>query len=106
MSQTPLNAPEIKLHAIIDNATRNHLGLTNIRSRISVLLASLRGAPPENNMEDAEKALSPDGSLNQLHEVLGETESSVLALQTDIDELFSLLSWTDDLDDREKMITR
>lgn len=101
MSQTPLNAPKIKLHAIIDNATRNHLWVENIRSRISVLLASLRGAPPENNMEDAEKARSPDGSLNQLHEVLGETESSVLALQTDIDELFSLLSWTDDLDDRE-----
>ena len=90
MSQTPLNAPEIKLHAIIDNATRNHLGLTNIRSRISVLLGSLRGAE-ESGSEDAEKALSHDGSLNQLHVVLSETESSVLAAQSELDELFSLL---------------
>ncbi|HHN8585132.1 TPA: hypothetical protein ACRR1L_001283 [Klebsiella quasipneumoniae] len=90
MSQVPLDAPETKLTAIIDNATRNRMGLTEARSRISVLLGSLRGAQ-ENDSEDVEKALSPDGSLNQLHVVLSETESSVLALQSDIDELFSLL---------------
>ncbi|ENO4066521.1 TPA: hypothetical protein ACNH3S_000773 [Klebsiella pneumoniae] len=90
MSQVPLDAPETNLSAITDNAIRNSMGVANIRSRISVLLGSLRGAE-ENDSEDAEKALSPDGSLNQLHVVLSETESSVLALQSDIDELFSLL---------------
>ncbi|HCM6828462.1 hypothetical protein [Klebsiella quasipneumoniae] len=91
MSQATLDAPETKLSAIIDNAIRNSMGVANIRSRISVLLGSLRGAE-ESGSEDAEKALSPDGSLNQLHEVLSETESSLLALQSDIDELFSLLT--------------
>ncbi|HBY7464175.1 TPA: hypothetical protein MI660_06610 [Klebsiella pneumoniae] len=90
MSQVPLDAPETKLSAIIDNAIRNSMGVANIRSRISVLLGSLRGAE-ESESEDAEKALSPDGSLNQLHVVLSETESSVLALQSELDELFSLL---------------
>ncbi|MCT7322275.1 hypothetical protein [Klebsiella quasipneumoniae] len=90
MSQVPLDAPETKLSAIIDDAIRNSMGVANIRSRISVLLGSLRGAQ-ENDSEDVEKALSPDGSLNQLHVALSETESSVLAVQSDIDELFSLL---------------
>lgn len=90
MSQVPLDAHETKLSAIIDNAIRNSMGVANIRSRISVLLGSLRGAE-ESESEDVEKALSPDGSLNQLHVVLSETESSVLALQSELDELFSLL---------------
>lgn len=34
MPQAPLNAPETKLSAIIDNATRNRMGLTEARSRI------------------------------------------------------------------------
>lgn len=96
MSQVPLDAPETKLTAITDNAIRNSMGVANIRSRISVLLGSLRGAE-ESGSEVAEKALSPDGSLNQLHVVLSETESSVLALQSDIDELFSLLYSVDDV---------
>lgn len=90
MSQVRLDAPETNLSAITDNAIRNSMGVANIRSRISVLLGSLRGGQ-ENDSEDVEKALSPDGSLNQLHVVLSETESSVLALRGDIDELFSLL---------------
>lgn len=90
MSLAPLDAPETKLSAIIDNAIRNSMGVANIRSRISELLGSLRGAEGSES-EDAEKALSPDGSLNQLHVVLSETESSVLALQSELDELFSLL---------------
>lgn len=90
MSQAPSDAPETKLSAIIDNATRNRMGVANIRSRISVLLGSLRGAE-ESESEEAEKAVIPDGSLNQLHEVLSETESSVLALQSELDELFSLI---------------
>ncbi|BBR20128.1 hypothetical protein AB0030_24780 [Klebsiella variicola] len=91
MPQVNLNTPETKLSDIIANADRNRTGLKDVRSRISALLGSLRGAQ-ESELEDAEKALSPDGSLNQLHEVLSETESSVLALQSDIDELFSLLT--------------
>lgn len=90
MPQVNLNTPETKLSDIIVNADRNRTGLKDVRSRISALLGSLRGAQ-DSDLEDAEKALSPDGSLNQLHVVLSETESSVLALQSDIDELFSLL---------------
>lgn len=90
MPQVNLNTPETKLSDIIVNADRNRTGLKDVRSRISALLGSLPGAQ-DSDLEDAEKALSPDGSLNQLHEVLSETESSVLALQSDIDELFSLL---------------
>lgn len=90
MPQVNLNTPETKLFDIIVNADRNRTGLKDVRSRISALLGSLRGAQ-DSELEDAEKALSPDGSLNQLHVVLSETESSVLALQSDIDELFSLL---------------
>lgn len=91
MPQVNLNTPETKLSDIIVNADRNRTGLKEVRSRISALLGSLRGAQ-DSDLEDAEKALSPDGSLNQLHEVLSETESSLLALQSDIDELFSLLT--------------
>lgn len=91
MPQVNLNTPETKLSDIIVNADRNRTGLKDVRSRISALLGSLRGAQ-DSELEDAEKALSPDGSLNQLHEVLSETESSLLALQSDIDELFSLLT--------------
>ncbi|HBW1846348.1 TPA: hypothetical protein N3414_005180 [Klebsiella quasipneumoniae subsp. quasipneumoniae] len=91
MPQVNLNTPETKLSDIIVNADRNRTGLKDVRSRISALLGSLRGAQ-DSDLEDAEKALSPDGSLNQLHEVLSETESSLLALQSDIDELFSLLT--------------
>ncbi|MGS7388529.1 hypothetical protein [Klebsiella pneumoniae] len=91
MSQAPLDAPETKLSAIIDNAIRNSMGVANIRSRISVLLESLRGMQPRNGGVDASKNVDPDGSLYQLHEVLSETESSVLALQSELDELFSLL---------------
>ncbi|HBK2581918.1 TPA: hypothetical protein LGJ93_001244 [Escherichia coli] len=91
MPQVNLNTPETKLSDIIVNADRNRTGLKDVRSRISALLGSLRGAQ-DGELEDAEKALSPDGSLNQLHEVLSETESSLLALQSDIDELFSLLT--------------
>ncbi|EOE2154594.1 hypothetical protein ACT5NI_003211 [Klebsiella pneumoniae] len=91
MSQAPLNAPETKLSAIIDNATRNRMGLTEARSRISVLLESLRGVNPKAGDADAGKAVIPDGSLNQLHEVLSETDASTLALHADLDELFSLL---------------
>ncbi|BBQ67224.1 TPA: hypothetical protein ACXAMQ_001345 [Klebsiella pneumoniae] len=89
MSQAPLNAPETKLATIIDSANRNRMGLTEARSRISVLLDSLRGIQPVGG--STEKAVSPDGSLNQLHEVLNETESSTVALHADLDELFSLL---------------
>lgn len=91
MPQVNLNTPETKLSDIIVNADRNRTGLKDVRSRISALLGSLRGAQ-DSELEDAEKALSPDGSLNQLHEVLSETESSLIALQSDIDELFSLLT--------------
>lgn len=90
MSQVPLDAPETKLSAIIDDAIRNSMGVANIRSRISVLLGSLRGAQ-ENESEDLDKAHYPEGSLNYLHVVLSETESSVLAVQSELDELFSLL---------------
>lgn len=53
MSQAPLNAPETKLTAIIDNATRNRMGLAEARSRISVLLDSLRGTQPKAGALDA-----------------------------------------------------
>ncbi|WP_435350501.1 hypothetical protein [Klebsiella quasipneumoniae] len=91
MSQAPLNAPETKLSAIIDNATRNRVNLAEARSRISVLLESLRGVQPQAGGADASKNVGPDGSLNQLHEVLSETDASTLALHADLDELFSLL---------------
>ena len=91
MPQAPSNAPETKLSAIIDNATRNRMGLTEARSRISVMLESLRGVYPKDGGADVGKAVSPDGSLNQLHEVLSETESSTVALHADLDELFSLI---------------
>ncbi|UVW54641.1 hypothetical protein NYO12_09935 [Klebsiella variicola] len=91
MSQAPSDAPETKLSAIIDNATLNRMGVAEARSRISVLLESLRGVNPKAGGADAGKAVIPDGSLNQLHEVLGETEASTLALHADLDELFSLI---------------
>lgn len=94
MSQAPLNAPETKLATIIDSATRNRMGLTEARSRISVLLDSLRGTQPKAGaLDTSNKAVAPDGSLNQLHEVLSEAEASTLALHAELDELFSLLGY-------------
>lgn len=91
MSQAPLNAPETKLSAIIDNADRNRVGLTEARGRISALLESLRGMQPQTKDAGASKNVSSDGSLDQLHEVLSETEAFTLALHADLDELFSLV---------------
>ena len=51
MSQSPLDAHETKLSAIIDNAARNRMALKDVRIRISVLLASLSGAQ-ESELED------------------------------------------------------